>query len=58
MHLKKIERDLDRLEKEGTIEPMQFSEWAAPIVKIDKYVRIGGDYKETINQASQLDNYP
>jgi len=57
----KIEQELDRLEKEGTIEPVQFSEWAAPIVPIvkeDKSVRICGDYKVTINQASKLDNYP
>lgn len=28
----KIEQDLERLEKAGTIEPVQFSEWATPIV--------------------------
>ena len=27
-----IERELDRLVKEGTIEPVEFSEWATPIV--------------------------
>lgn len=57
----KIEQELDRLEKEGTIEKVEFSEWAAPIVPImkpDKTVRICGDYKITVNQVSKLDNYP
>ncbi len=26
----RIEKDLDRLQKAGTIEPVQFSEWATP----------------------------
>ncbi|VDH98121.1 Hypothetical predicted protein [Mytilus galloprovincialis] len=58
---KKIEKELDRLEKGGNIEKVEFSEWAAPIVPIvkpDKSVRICGDYKVTINQVSKLDNYP
>ncbi|CAG2226134.1 unnamed protein product [Mytilus edulis] len=57
----KIEKELDRLEKGGNIEKVEFSEWAAPIVPIvkpDKSVRICGDYKVTINQVSKLDNYP
>ena len=51
-------QELERLEKEGIV---QFSEWAAhivPIVKSDGSVRVCGDYKCTINQASKLDNYP
>ncbi len=57
----KIEQELERLVEVGTIEPVQFAEWAAPIVPIvkeDKSIRICGDYKVTINQASKLDNYP
>ena len=57
----KIEEELERLLKEGIIEPVQFSEWAAPIVpvrKSDGSVRICGDYRMTINQASKLDAYP
>ena len=56
----KIETELDRLVKEGTIEPVEFSEWATPIVPIvkeDGTIRICGDYKQTINQVAQLDNY-
>lgn len=44
----KIEEELKRLQEEGTIESVQFSEWAAPIVPFMKHVnfiRICGDYK-------------
>ena len=48
------------MEEEGTIEPVQFADWAAPIVPIvkDKSIIICGDYKVTVNQAAKLDNYP
>ena len=55
------EEELERLQAEGTVEPVQFAEWAAPIVPIvkeDKSIRICGDYKVTVNQALKLDNYP
>ena len=57
----KIEKELDRLVKEGVIKPITFSEWAAlivPVLKKDGTVRICGDYKLTVNQASKADNYP
>ena len=57
----KIEVELKKLQDEGTIEPVQFSEWAAPIVPIlkpDDSIRICGDYKSTVNQVSKLDCYP
>ena len=57
----KIENELDRLVEEGTIESVQFADWAAPIVPIvkeDKSIRICGDYKVTVNQVAKLDNYP
>ncbi|XP_021364454.1 uncharacterized protein K02A2.6-like [Mizuhopecten yessoensis] len=57
----RIEKELDRLEREGTVEKVQFSEWAAPIVPIvknDGSIRICGDYKTTVNGVSKLDNYP
>ena len=36
----KMELRLRRLEKEGALEPIQFSNWAAPIVASDGKVRI------------------
>ena len=58
---KGVEDELERLEKEGIISPVEFSEWAAPIVPVVKSngeVRICGDYKCMVNQVSKLDNYP
>ena len=57
----RTEQELDRLVQEGILEPVEVSEWAAPIVptvKNDQSIRICGDYKVTVNQASKLDNYP
>lgn len=56
-----VKLELERLEREGIILPVEFSEWAAPIVPVAKpngTVRICGDYKLTVNQVSKLDNYP
>ena len=56
----KIEQGLKRLEKEGTIEPVPFSEWATPIdpiMKQDGTMRICGDYKLTVNKVLKLDAY-
>ena len=49
----KVEEELDNLQKENVISPIQFSELAAPIVAVVKRsggIRICGDYKLTINQ--------
>jgi hypothetical protein len=57
----KVEQELDCLQKEGVISPVQFSDWAAPIVpviKSDGSIRICGDYSVTVNAVSKLDNYP
>ena len=57
----KVESELDRLHKEDIIEPVTFSEWAAPIVPVvkdDGGIRICCDYKVTINNLSKLESYP
>ena len=57
----KVEKELERLQAAGVISPIQFSDWAAPIVpvvKTDGNIRICGDYSVTVNTVSKLDNYP
>ena len=53
--------ELERLEKEGVIEKIMHSQWAAPIVPVPKgdgNLRISGDYKVTINPMLEVDQYP
>ena len=57
----KVEKELDHLQLQGVITPVQFSDWAAPIVpvvKTDGSIRVCGDYKVTVNAVSKLDAYP
>ncbi len=57
----RVEKELTRLEQTGIISPVQHSQWAAPIVPVPKRdgtVRICGDFKTTINQASDTEVYP
>ncbi len=57
----KVEEELNRLQKEDIIQPVENSEWAAPIVivrKADNSIRICGDYKVTIHPYLEMDNYP
>ena len=57
----KVELELQRLVEQGAIEPVEMSEWAAPIVpivKLDGTVRICGDYRLTINRTAKPDTHP
>ena len=48
----KVEQELDRLQRQGILKPMAFSDWAAPIVPVfkkDGSVCIWGDYWLTVN---------
>uniref|UniRef100_A0A1X7SJ43 Reverse transcriptase domain-containing protein n=1 Tax=Amphimedon queenslandica TaxID=400682 RepID=A0A1X7SJ43_AMPQE len=53
----KVEQELNRLQQQGIITPVNFSSWAAPkvpVLKPDDSVRICGDY----NAVLQADTYP
>ena len=57
----RVDQALQKLVSEGILEPIQFSEWAAPIVPVvkrDGSIRVCGDYKLTVNQVAQVDTYP
>ena len=57
----KVEAELERLVEEGIVEPVTFSEWAAPIIPVmkgDGSIRICGDYKLTVNRGAKADVYP
>ena len=58
----KVEEELHRLVQEGILEPIQYADWAAPIVPVWKKdkesVRVCGDFKLTVNKVACLDRYP
>ena len=48
----KVGQELDRLQQQGILKPIAFSDWAAsivPVLKKDGSVRIWGDYWLTVN---------
>ncbi|XP_038072087.1 uncharacterized protein K02A2.6-like [Patiria miniata] len=56
-----VEKELARMEQETIIYPVDFSEWATPLVcvpKADGTVRLCGDYKNTVNKSIHTDQYP
>ena len=56
-----IDKELNELESSGVITKVAHSDWAAPIVPVPKKngrFRICGDYKVTINQELEIDQYP
>ena len=58
---KKVDNELDRLQQEGILRPVDRSEWASPIVvvrKADGSVRVCGDYKVSINPYVETERYP
>ncbi|XP_062704527.1 uncharacterized protein K02A2.6-like [Aedes albopictus] len=56
-----VDAELNRLQSLGIITPVDFSEWAAPIVAVKKpdgRVRICADYSTGLNNALEANNYP
>ena len=57
----RVTAELDRLQAEGIICPIKVSDWATPIVPVvkkDGTIRVCGDFKLTVNQATQTEVYP
>ena len=56
-----VEAEYSRLEAEGIIEKVEFSEWATPIVHVltsDGTTRSLGDYAVTVNPHLSFSQYP
>ncbi|CAH8637872.1 unnamed protein product [Schistosoma rodhaini] len=56
-----VEQEIERLQKLGVIEPVNFSEWAAPIVVVKKTngsIRLCADYSTGLNEALETHQYP
>ena len=57
----KINDELNNTIKRGILSPIEWSDWASPIVPIlrsDGSVRICGDFKVTVKPHINMDSYP
>ena len=56
-----LETELERMQAERILEPVDQSEWATPLVIVPKSngkIRVCGDFKVTINQCVETKSYP
>ena len=59
--MEKVEQELQRLQEERIIYKVSQSEWAARVVSVPKKdgtLRVCGDYKMTVSQCVDVDQYP
>ena len=54
----KVEDELSRLEKEGVIRPVEFSQWAAPIVPIVNRAETNMKFRVRIVLNGKTSEYP
>ena len=57
----KVATELDRLENDGILTKVDWSEWATPVVSVakkDGSVRLCGDFKVSLNSQLKIDQYP
>nr|CAD2161107.1 unnamed protein product [Meloidogyne enterolobii] len=58
---KSVEEEIDRLLNIGAIKPIEFADWAAPILAVRKQngkIRVCIDYSTGSNEALELNKYP
>ncbi len=56
-----VETELEKLVLEGTLEPVEHSDWATQLLQFLNQTNEGcafGDFKQPVNPVAKLDKYP